>query len=111
MSRERPMEPPRVIPDARKPKPETHRQMHARMHLEALKREHGPGFFGALAAKFGNTMPRVKFIRRGYEASIVDNLRDFFKGRGWRMKHQRSGATWKERMKANRRAATLRAGK
>lgn len=107
MSRERPIEPPRVVPDTQRGiKHETPSQIHAREELERLKNLQGPGIFGAFASFFQDHMPRVRFIRRGYEANIVDELRDFYarRPRPWRQKHRQAGATHKERLKAKRRA-------
>lgn len=86
MGRERPTEPPRVVPDAQLGRRETPNQRRAREELERLKNTQGPGFFGALAAGFGADLPRVQFVRRGYESGIVDELNDFYarRPRPWR---------------------------
>lgn len=89
MSRERPMPAPRVLPDAKRGvKHESARQRRAREEVERLKQFSGPGFMGGLMATFG-AGPLSKgpvFIRRGYEAGIVDELNDFYarRPRPWR---------------------------
>lgn len=79
MGRDRPTEAPRVVPDAELGvKYETPRQKIAREEIERLKKVQGAGFFGAIAASFGPDRPSVQFIRRGYEAGIVDELNEFY---------------------------------
>jgi hypothetical protein len=112
MSRDRPTELPRVLPDAElRVKRETPRQREAREDLERLKATKGPGFFGALVARFGPDRPNVRFIRAGYEAGIVDDLKDFYarRPRPWRPENCSScKPTHKERLKAQRRSANAR---
>lgn len=106
MSRERPTAPPKAIPDADRGVKITARQERQRAELERLKAVHGPG----LLAGFFNPMMRrgmkaPSFIRRGYEANIVDELRDFFTFRSWRPKNCRPALrTHKEQTTYLRRA-------
>lgn len=73
-----------------------------------MKAFSGPGFFGSLMARGGRRNVRApRFIRMGSEAEIVENLQAFFsqRPRPWRQPHRQAGATFKERVKAQRRAA------
>lgn len=80
------------------------REKRRREELEGLKKFSGPGFMGNLMANFSRGKVRApQFIRRGYEANIVDELRDFFAARPWRPASRRSGSTWKERQMMLRR--------
>lgn len=109
MSRERPPPAPRVDPSAPASQtdynPYSERQRRQAAERERARAISGPGAFGALDALL-TTRRRSppQFVRRGYEASIVENLNDQMRGRGWRMRHCRAGATWKERQKARRQA-------
>lgn len=112
MSRERPSEPPRAVPDAQRGRVKQLKPHQVREHaeLERLKAMHGSGFFGSVAGFFQDSAPRVSFIRRGYEASIRDNLKDFYaaRPRPWRpATHDSCKPTHKERLKAQRRKACL----
>lgn len=82
------------------------REGRRRAEAEQLKQFSGPGFIGYLGATFsrGRLQRAPQFIRRGYEASIVDELRAFFIQRPWRPARCRSGMTTKERQKMLRRA-------
>lgn len=107
MSRERPPEPPRVVPDVASSKPLSRRQYQAINELEKLKRMQGPGFFGAISRVLGPAKPRPLFVRASYESNIVDNLRAFYSARPrpWRPANRSScNPTFKERVKAQRRA-------
>jgi hypothetical protein len=111
MSRERPIPAPRAVPDGEDFKradaalnAADARQRRAREQLEALKRVQGPGLLAAFFNPFNRpNMPAPKFIRRGYEANIVDELRDFFTWRPWRPKNRRSIKTRKEHLQILRR--------
>jgi len=73
-------------------------------NIARMKAASGAGFFGALAAALWPDRPNVRFVRRSYEAGIIDELRDFYtRPRPWRQKHCRPGATRKERLKLRRR--------
>lgn len=93
MSRERPGTVPSALPDAaRGRKPETPNQLRARTEIARLKALQGPGLMGALGAFFathgggGLTLPDFRFIRRGYEANIIEDLQLFYarRPRPWR---------------------------
>lgn len=79
-----------------------------RAQAERLKSFSGAGFMGYLFATFskGPAEKRAgpQFIRRGYEASIIEELREFFIGRGWRPARCRPKITHKERENHLRRA-------
>lgn len=85
MGRERPTAAPRAVPDAQRGvevlKHESVRQRHAREELERLKATQGPGFFAAVAHGMGIERLRPRFIRRGYEEGILDELRAFYEAR------------------------------
>lgn len=110
MSRERPTEPLRAVPDAERGlvKHETPRQRRAREEIERLKATHGSAFMSLLFNPFGR--PKAvgpQFIRRGYEASILDELNEFYakRPRPWRPRSNSScKPTLKERLRAQRRA-------
>lgn len=110
MSRERPTAPPRAIPDQDRgmKHPIQERKDRQRAQAERLKAFSGAGFMGYLFATFSKGPAEKKagpqFIRRGYEASIVDELNDFFTWRGWRPARCRSTITHKERQRHLRRA-------
>jgi hypothetical protein len=109
MSRERPVEPPRVIPDAQRGvRLERSGKGLSKRELAHLASFSGAAFMGWLSAPFhGGKVPRAPtFIRRGYEASILDNLQDFYaqRPRPWRLKSCDScKPTFKERLKMRRR--------
>lgn len=106
MSRERPTKLPRVLPGnaARAVKNESANQRAAREELERLKNTRGPAFLaGFFNPMMRASMPRPNFIRAGYEAGILDDLRDFFTFRPWRPRTRRSGRTHKERRQMLRR--------
>lgn len=110
MSRERPTAPPRAVPDQQrgvKNEAIEDRKKRQREAAERLKGFSGAGFMGYLAATFskGPLKRAPQMIRRGYEASIVDELRDFFTWRGWRPKRCRPAITHKERRHHLRRMA------
>ncbi len=108
MSRERPIEPPRAVPDAPHGKHETQRQRASRENLERLKKMEGPGLIGGLMAGIGQEITRApRFLRRGYVEGIVDDLNDFYARhpRPWRPASRSAcGPTHKERLKMQRRA-------
>lgn len=106
MSRDRPTELPRAVPDKVMSRHEL-RETRRRAELDQLKSFSGPAFMGYLAQVFtrGNLKRAPAFIRRGYEADIVERLGEFFRDRPWRQRHRRSGATHKERLKMQRAAA------
>lgn len=113
MSRERPIEPPRVVPDEQRPqRAETPSQRRSREELEQLKKGTGAGVFGSFAAAVHRrALPKPAFIRRGYQADIGTNLKAFFtqRPRPWRYHGNDScKPTRKERLQAQRRAAAQR---
>lgn len=110
MSRERPTSTPRVVPDQDRglKHPIQERKDRQAAQAERLKKFSGAGFMGYLFATF-STGPAEKragpqFIRRGYEASIIADLNDFFTWRGWRPARCRPKITAKERQHHLRRA-------
>lgn len=106
MSREGPTEPPRAIPDTHRVglKHESAAQRTAREDLERLKATRGPAFLAGFFNPHNRaSMAAPKFIRAGYEASILDDLREFFAARPWRPKVRRSIRTHKERLNLLRR--------
>lgn len=110
MARERPTEPPRVVPDTERGLSRIQRREAEHANLERLKRDSGAGVFGALAASVTRRKrpPAPKFIRRGYEAGILDTLNAFYaqRPRPWRPRANDScRPTHKELLKARRRAA------
>jgi hypothetical protein len=90
MSRERPIEPPRVVPDQQRGvnRAIEGRKQRAREALAVAMAFSGPSFMGGLMAAFSKGAAKVapRFVRRGYEAGIVDELREFFarRPRPWR---------------------------
>jgi hypothetical protein len=112
MSRERPTEQLRAVPDAQRGmKPHIDaRKERQRNEIEALKGFSGAGFMGWLGATFsrGPLKRAPQFIRRSYESGIVDDLNDFYaaRPRPWRPRSRDScKPTFKERLKAQRRNA------
>lgn len=110
MSRERPVEPIRTIPDAQRGMRFERGNGLKKNELEHLKSFSGAAFMGWWFSKpfdGGKKRFEPKFIRRGYEASIVDNLNDFYaaRPRPWRPRGCDScKPTFKERLKMQRRA-------
>lgn len=112
MSRQRPAEQPQTLPDQQRGK---NRHIEARKarqarELEALKRFSGAMFFGGLFEKFSTGVRTIgpKFVRRGYEADIVENLNGFYaqRPRPWRPASRSAcGSTHKERLQMRRRTA------
>lgn len=102
MSRERPTAAPKIVYGGERLKGKAERQAR---ELEQLKQFSGPRFMGGLMASFtrGKAKAMPQFIRRGYEAGIVDQVNDFYRARPWRRRADRSGATRKERQKLLRR--------
>jgi hypothetical protein len=107
MSRERPAEPPRTVPDGeRGRKRETPKQAKARQDLEHLKRARGPAFL----APFFNPQARPRmagpqFLRAGYLARVLEALQEFYtrRPRPWRELHRDAcRQTHKERLNAAR---------
>lgn len=88
MSRERPAELPRTAVDEHREKFFQRREQSRRDELGRLKSFSGPGFMGGLMARltYGRAKRMPQFLRRGYEAGIVDELNDFYarRPRPWR---------------------------
>lgn len=95
MSRDRPTEPPRVVPDvadfkraAAKLNAIEERKLRQLSDAEKLKTFSGASFMGWLGATFsrGALKRAPQFIRRGYESGIVDELNAFYarRPRPWR---------------------------
>jgi hypothetical protein len=103
MSRERPAEPPRAMPDAQRGiKLRRERQAHERAALERLGQQ-GPGMFAQIFSAFSGRAPQ--FIRRSYEGDITYNLRMFYtaRPRPWRPANRSScKPTFKERLRMQR---------
>lgn len=105
MARERPIEPPRALPDAargKRLKPHQERECEEIRRLGAM---HGPGFFGQLSGHFQAVIPKVRFVRMGYAAGIVDDLNDFYarRPRPWRPANRSScKPTRKEQLRMQR---------
>lgn len=114
MSRDRPAVLPRAVADPVMGRERDRGLKHA--ELAHLKRFSGAAFMGWLTAPFGveakdRARLAPKFIRKGYEASIIDNLNDFYaaRPRPWRPRGRDScGPTFKERLKMRRRQANAR---
>ena len=106
MSRERPPELPRALPDQRHAH-QVDREQRRREELERLKDFSGPGFMGALAARltYGRAKRAPQFVRRGYEAGILEELRDFYarRPRPWRPARFAPKQPMKERLRLQRR--------
>lgn len=114
MSRERPAEPPKAVPDQQamaRAKAKLDEKGDA--DIARLKRESGAGAFGRFAGALHESMPNVRFTRRGYEADIVPNLQAFYdqRPRPWRQASCDSTKKrpWRERLKAHRLAKLRRA--
>lgn len=88
MSRDRPTEPPRVMPDAQRGvRNETPKQQRQREEIERLKGQQGSAFLASFFNPFNRpTMRAPQFIRRGYESGILDDLNAFYarRPRPWR---------------------------
>jgi len=108
MSRERPTEPPRAVPDAERGKTrrETPAQIRQREHIEALMRAKGPGLLAAIFNPYMRAgMPAPQFIRPSYERAIAEKLKAFYaaRPRPWRPAAARScRQTRKEQLNASR---------
>lgn len=110
MSRDRPTVLPRPTPDATLGAGgDQHPSRSSGADIDRLKKMSGPGILAghavAISRKTGGKPLSPQFLRPGYEGAIRENLNDTLRGRGWRRKSTRSGATRKEILQARRRRA------